>query len=87
MRKILFIIALITITISSRCQNVYYEDEKTTPIINVGIGLGLNYGGIGGRISFVPTEKIDLYAGLGYALIGFGYNIGAHFRMLPEKRV
>ena len=64
-----------------------YDEETKSPIINVGLGIGLDYGGIGGRIQCVPIKQIGIYAGLGYALIGFGYNIGAQLRALPDKRV
>lgn len=54
---------------------------------NLGIGLGLDYGGIGARISGLPTPKIALFAGVGYNFVGTGFNFGGLFRLAPNKRV
>jgi hypothetical protein len=59
------------------------QDSK----LNVGIGAGLDYGGFGTRIGFMPSERIGLFAGLGYNLDGLGYNVGAQFHFPSEKKV
>jgi hypothetical protein len=55
--------------------------------MNVGIGAGIDYGGFGGRFTFLPSEKFGLFAGLGYNLDGAGFNGGAQYKFSTEKRV
>jgi hypothetical protein len=54
---------------------------------NIGLGLGLDYGGIGGRFSFQATPAFALFAGLGYNLAGAGFNAGGIVRLSPDKRI
>jgi hypothetical protein len=58
------------------------QDSK----VNVGVGAGLDYGGFGTRIGLMASERVGLFAGLGYNLDGLGYNIGAQFHFPSEKR-
>ncbi|MFM7854373.1 MAG: hypothetical protein ACKO96_21240, partial [Flammeovirgaceae bacterium] len=51
-----------------------------------GVGLGLDYGGIGGRITLLPSKYVGVFVGGGYAFAGFGYNAGLNFRASPDKR-
>jgi len=51
-----------------------------------GIGVGMDYGGIGGRFSYRPLPTAALFAGLGYNLAGLGYNFGAAVRISPTNR-
>jgi len=52
-----------------------------------GLGVGLDYGGFGTKFTFLPAPKLGLFAGLGYNLIGLGYNLGATFRTAPDNKV
>ncbi len=63
------------------------EEEETTSKTNIGLGIGLDYGGIGGRLQFLPIKNLGIYAGVGYAIVGLGYNFGAQLKMLPGKVV
>lgn len=53
---------------------------------DIGIGLGMDYGGLGGRFAVRPAPPVALFAGLGYNLAGFGYNVGASWRISPGSR-
>ena len=55
--------------------------------VNIGLGVGLDYGGIGGRITFLPIKQLGLFAALGYALVDVGYNFGTQFRITPDNRL
>lgn len=77
MKKILFLF-LVTIPFMG-----YGQSEK----MNVGLGVGLDYGGLGGKFTFLPGEKVGLFAGLGYNLDGAGYNLGALYKFSTDKRV
>jgi hypothetical protein len=52
----------------------------------LGIGLGLDYGGIGMRTEFQPVKEIGIIGGLGYNFAEPAYNIGLSLKILPEKR-
>lgn len=52
---------------------------------SIGMGIGQDYGGFGGHAVFYPQPNIGLFLGLGYNLVGAGYNVGAKFRLLPAK--
>lgn len=61
------------------------SDERKTDIGTLGIGLGLDHGGIGGNFLVYPQRNIGLFAGVGYAIAGIGFNAGVKFRILPKK--
>ena len=53
---------------------------------NLGIGIGLDYGGIGGRLSITPSRNFGLFGGVGYAIAGVGYNVGLNGLFNYKKR-
>ncbi len=71
--------------------NSYSQDNSANESTNVdrvafGLGLGFDYGGIGGHLLAYPQKNIGIFAGAGYALIGLGYNFGLKFRFLPHNK-
>lgn len=65
-----------------------YEFSETREInVSAGVGIGLDYGGIGARLTFAPVKYVALFGALGYNLNGAGYNGGAVIRILPESMV
>ncbi len=52
---------------------------------SLGVGLGLDYGGIGLNFTFFPQENIGLFAAYGYAMVGLSFNAGAKYRYIPNK--
>jgi hypothetical protein len=42
----------------------------------IGIGFGLPYGGMGGKLSYNPADQFTLFGGLGYNFLGVGFNGG-----------
>jgi hypothetical protein len=50
-----------------------------------GIGAGLDYGGFGANLSVYPSKNFGLFGGVGYALAGVGYNVGAKVRFISEE--
>jgi hypothetical protein len=50
-----------------------------------GLGLGMDYGGIGGNILVCPLKNIGVFIGGGYAFAGFGYNAGIKLRTVPKS--
>jgi len=69
---------------------LFAQDEQNTPSeqkVYVGIGAGLDYGGIGGKVEYLPTKKFGVFAGLGYDLLSVGWNIGATYKIMPDKKI
>src|SRR5436190_11115365 len=52
----------------------------------IGLGAGMDYGGIGGNFLFYPQKNIGLFAGLGYNFNSLGYNVGTKLRLISENR-
>jgi hypothetical protein len=68
----------------------YSQDTPTTLKQNnlnttIGLGLGLDYGGIGANILYYPVDQIGFFGGVGYAFAGAGFNVGAKFRLNTKK--
>lgn len=59
------------------------QDSKK---FSAGFGAGLDFGGLGTRVAYLPIEHIGLFGGLGYNLDLIGYNVGAQVR-LPAKQI
>lgn len=51
-----------------------------------GFGLGLDYGGIGLKLTLNPTDVVSFFGGLGYNLNKIGYNAGLEFNFTPKER-
>ena len=63
-------------TSGSSAQAVYF-----------GVGLGLDYGGLGAKLEYLPVKYFGLFAGFGYNSASAGYNIGATWKITPDKTV
>jgi hypothetical protein len=63
------------------------QEESVPSPFNAGVGLGLSYGGIGGRISYFPQKNIGLFGAVGYNFHKAGYNLGLVARILPDKKI
>jgi len=66
---------------NTRAQNEPPKDFESS----VGIGLGLDYGGIGVNFLGYPSNHLGAFLGLGYNLIGLGYNAGIKYRFNNEN--
>jgi hypothetical protein len=53
---------------------------------NLGLGLGIDYGGLGLQLQCRPAAPLVVFAGGGYALAGLGYNAGVQGRILPAAK-
>jgi hypothetical protein len=64
-----------------------YKLEDEYARVTFGLGIGLDFGGFGSRLTISPTKSVGLFAGFGYNLVGIGFNGGVRFRLAPAKRV
>lgn len=51
-----------------------------------GLGLGLDYGGIGSKLTLFSGNRLSLFGGVGYNLLEAGYNAGLEFNFLPHSQ-
>lgn len=52
----------------------------------IGLGGGLPYGGFGMKLSQQLTQELDVFGGVGYNLVGVGYNVGLQVNIPSERR-
>lgn len=76
------IILLLVSGLSLQAQDI---EKNASYEFNIGMGLGMDYGGIGLRGTFLPVERLGLFASLGYNLNTAGVNAGAQLRF-PKRR-
>ncbi len=53
---------------------------------NIGFGAGIDYGGIGVRASVLSFVRVDVIVGLGYNIVGLGWNVGLAYRFDDDKK-
>jgi hypothetical protein len=86
MKKIFLCLAAVLIVFSLKtAAQVVAPELEPADMISVGLGGGLDYGGFGANLLFYPQENIGVFGGVGYALAGLGYNVGAKFRLTTLK--
>ena len=50
------------------------------------MGIGLDYGGIGGNFIVYPSKNVGVFAGFGIMSKTVGYNFGLKFRAISDKK-
>jgi len=53
--------------------------------VSIGLGIGLDCGGIGMNTTFFPQRDVGIFAGAGYALLGLSWNAGLKFRAISDR--
>ncbi|MCL1867401.1 MAG: hypothetical protein FWF72_00400, partial [Paludibacter sp.] len=86
-KKLILSIALLGFFGSFAFAQQALNDEQKSPIFYFGAGYGFDYGGIGGKIEFLPVKQFGIFAGVGYNFLSLGWNIGGTFKILPDKRI
>lgn len=79
------IIPLLLLTITVNAQTPEKADIKRFNEFAFGAGLGMNYGGLGGCLSYSPHYNIGFFGSAGYALIGLGTNAGVKVRLSSQQ--
>ena len=79
------VLCLVCSNLSGQSQPVI--DAQYPKKIYLGVGGGLDYGGLGGKFEFFPIKHFGVYVGAGYNLLSLGWNIGGTLKILPDKKV
>jgi hypothetical protein len=71
-------------------RSIKYLRRKSIPVAYanrtfIGIGMGLDFGGIGMNVMHNLTNSFGGYIGVGYAFAGVGVNGGVTLRLVPKK--
>ncbi len=53
----------------------------------VGPGTGLDYGGIGGKVEYLPVKNFGFFTGVGFNLLTLGWNVGTTYKIYVSRRV
>ncbi|MDR1983437.1 MAG: hypothetical protein LBQ28_01230 [Prevotellaceae bacterium] len=61
--------------------------ETSQTNLYLGVGIGFDFGGLGGKIEYLPAKNFGLFAGLGYNMSSLGWNVGATYKISPEKKI
>jgi hypothetical protein len=65
----------------------FSQDYKVKyDVVSLGLGIGIDHGGIGGSFTGYPIKQVGLFGGFGYALAGVGLVAGAKFRFISEQK-
>lgn len=86
----------LAITLTLILANIVYGVEPTVRpsnqkygnhSVDLGIGFGLDYGGlIGVKLAYIlPFPHISIFGSAGAQLLGFGWNVGTTFHILPQS--
>jgi hypothetical protein len=85
MKRLLPAILVLFCTHFSSAQE---NDLKPTSPFNLGVGVGLDYGGVGIKIPMISfTPWAQLFGGLGYNGAGAGFNSGVLIRSSPQRQI
>lgn len=53
----------------------------------VGPGTGLDYGGIGGKVEYLPMKNFGFFTGIGFNMLTLGWNVGTTYKIYVSRRV
>jgi hypothetical protein len=73
-------------------QDKLMRSQKAGPVdefkkLYLGFGLGLDYGGLGCKVEYLPIKYVGVFGGIGYNFAGIGLNVGASFKALPNCKI
>ena len=63
------------------------QNTRHSQQVYIGYGIGLDYGGLGGKIEYLPVKNFGLFGGLGYNFSSVGMNGGITYKIMPDKNV
>ncbi|HEX4851031.1 MAG TPA: hypothetical protein VFV08_09505, partial [Puia sp.] len=82
---IAILFACFLISVHSIAQRKFSEEPRKPDQFSMGVGFGQDFGGLGANMIVYPQKNIGLFVGGGYAIAGFGYNVGLKLRLTPPS--
>ena len=76
------VLILLLVTVAASPLKAQFANK-----LSVGIGIGIDYGGIGSRVTYESGRKLGIFASAGYNFDAVGFNIGGQFLFLEKKSV
>ncbi len=88
MRSVLLFLGVL-VFLNVRGQEAAASGSKpsVSDAAHLGIGAGLDHGGIGIRLDLPFTHHLAGVLGAGYALVGPGWNAGVQYRFAPDRKI
>jgi hypothetical protein len=88
MRIISFLsLLLFTSAVSGQVAAPAKAERNVASSTHLGLGMGMDHGGIGVRLDVPLSRNLAAVGGLGYAVVGMGWNVGLQLRTDPTKPV
>lgn len=88
MKRSILVTCLMIISAFVKAQYIEnYQAERQTNIVKLGLGFGLDYGGLGTRLTITPTSNLGVFIAAGYNIQKVGVNGGITYKFLPDKKI
>ena len=84
MIKKIFLIVF-SVIIADTCHGQAKKVNRT-PVVYGGFGAGLDHGGLGFKIEYLPVKRIGLFAGAGYNFNKMGTNAGISWKAFADNK-
>jgi hypothetical protein len=68
-------------------EGVNSTEEEKAASAYVGVGVGFDYGGVGGKVEYLPVKNLGVFFAAGYNLLSVGWNLGLTYKFIPDKKV
>lgn len=78
----LFVLFLLNKTGAAQKDNNSFKIDRSS----FGLGLGLDYGSVGGNFITYPQRNIGVFVGVGYAIVNVGINAGVKLRYISKNK-
>ena len=79
-----FLVASVMTAVLCMGSHVYGQSKQQ---VYLGLGMGLDHGGLGVKAEYLPIKYFGIFGGVGYNFLSAGWNAGATCKILPNKRV
>lgn len=93
MKKLTLLLFIFSVLVSFSQEQQQYQNLSPKKIvkydfhsqIDIGLGLGINYGGLlGAQVQYIPTNHFGIMGSAGYYLAGFGWQVGGIGYIMPK---
>ncbi len=81
MKKLIILILFLAIWLTVHAQS---DQPSMIERTSMGLGFGQDYGGLGGNFTYYPIKNLGVFGGGGWAMAGFGYNVGLKLRFSTD---